>query len=160
MCWGIGLPQVLHGKLQPFFFPAMQLLKSTFKKKSWDHNLIFYNSHQTLVYIHIFYGNYFRSDTTKKNFLPCYWIYCYCLRIMKLQINQGDTYRPVVSTNKDPVTDMIHKIEISGEPVNRHLLHIWKTTHTKSLNYRCKSSIISQRVHKSVQSITEDISKA
>lgn len=46
---------------------------------------------------------------------------------MKLQVNQGDTHRPVVITNKDPVTDMVHEIEISGKPVNCHLLHIWKT---------------------------------
>lgn len=43
---------------------------------------------------------------------------------MKLQINQGDTYGTIVVANKDPVTDMVHKIEISGEPVNRHVLHI------------------------------------
>ena len=86
-----------------------------------------------------FKGNYFRSNTIQ-NFLPCHWIHCYCLRIMKFQVNQGDTHRPVVITHKDPVTDMVHKIEIPGEPVNCHLLHIWNT-HTHNHWIACANLV-------------------
>lgn len=112
-----------------FFFPYCNATAQiNIKNILWACRLIFHNSCQTLIFLN---GNYFRSNAIKKNFLPCYWIYCYCLRIMKFQVNQGDTHRSVVITNKDPVTDMVHKIEISGEPVNRHLLYIWKT-HTQN----------------------------
>lgn len=125
------VPIFLHCKLESFFLPAMQLLKPTLKKKCWA-STVFQNCHQILDLLLFVNGKYFISNTKKKNFLPCYWVYCYRLRIMKLQINQGDTYWPVVITNKDPVTDMVHKIEIPGEPINRHLLHIWKNIHTQN----------------------------
>lgn len=120
--------------------------------KNIEHVVIFCNCHKTPIFLQN--GNYFRSNTKNRNVLPCYWIHGYCLRIVKLQINQGDTHRPIVIANKDPVTDMVHKVEISGEPVNRHVFHICKT-HTQ--NHWCKSRIMSRSVHRSAQTIPEDI---
>jgi hypothetical protein len=64
-------------------------------------------------------------------FLPCDGICCYGLRIVKLRFNQSDTHRAIEITNKDPVTDMVHEVDISGKPVKCHLFHIWKNTYAE-----------------------------
>lgn len=45
--------------------------------------------------------------------------------VVQFLVQECDTYQPVLVTHEDPVVHVIHKVEVSSEPVYRHLLHIW-----------------------------------
>lgn len=47
------------------------------------------------------------------------------LGVVQFLVQEGDTDLAVLVTNKDPVVHIVHKVEVSSEPVDRHLLHIW-----------------------------------
>lgn len=44
--------------------------------------------------------------------------------VVQLLVQEGDTCLSVLVTHEDPVVHVIHKVEVSGEPVDGHLLHI------------------------------------
>ncbi len=46
-------------------------------------------------------------------------------RVVQLLVQEGDTCLSIFVTHEDPVIHVIHKVEVSGEPVDGHLLHIW-----------------------------------
>lgn len=48
-------------------------------------------------------------------------------RAVELHIQQDHTDGAVFTAHKYAVVHIIHKIEVPGQPVNGHLLHIYKT---------------------------------
>lgn len=45
--------------------------------------------------------------------------------VVQLLIQEGNACLPILVTHEDPVIHVVHKVEVSGQPVNGHLLHVW-----------------------------------
>lgn len=56
---------------------------------------------------------------------PHGWVQCDSFRVIELQVQQDDTSQAIFTAHKNAVVHIIHKVEVSCQPVNSHLLHIW-----------------------------------
>lgn len=61
----------------------------------------------------------------KHIYKPHSWVQGYALWVVQLLIQQGHTSLTVLVAHKHPVIHVIHKVEVSCQPVDGHLLHIW-----------------------------------
>lgn len=53
-------------------------------------------------------------------------VQCNALGVVELQVQQSDTCVPVSVADKDPIIDIIHKVEVARQPVDGHLFHVCK----------------------------------
>ena len=69
-------------------------------------------------------------------------------RVVQLLIQEGHTCLPIFVAHEDPVIHVIHEVEVSGEPVDGHLLHIWTETGEEGwgLRYRDRQSVFSTQM--------------
>lgn len=60
----------------------------------------------------------------QRKYEPHGWVQGDAFGVVQLLVQQGHTRLTILVANKNPVIDVIHEVEVSGQPVDGHLLDI------------------------------------
>ena len=70
---------------------------------------------------------------TSAAYSPYWGVQSDAFRVDQVHVNDRDTRVSSRAANEYPVAHTVHKIEVSGEPINGHMFHIYKTKQEKTL---------------------------